>query len=221
MVFELWWRTKAAGQRMQADLPPLIAILRGVKPIEVVEIATALVEAGIRGIEVPLNSPEPFESLRRLSAAVGEKCVCGAGTVLEPSQVDQVRDAGGSLVVSPNVDVSVIERSVELGLIPVPGFATATEAFTAIKAGARHLKLFPAATYGVQHITALRAVLPPSVAIFAVGGVGPTAIGQWLRAGVAGFGIGGELYRPGQDARTVGERAGALVAALRAAANET
>jgi 2-dehydro-3-deoxyphosphogalactonate aldolase len=206
---------------MQTELPPIIAILRGVKPAEVVDIAASLVEAGIRAIEVPLNSPEPFESLRRLSAAVGAKCVCGAGTVLEVSQVDRVRDAGGSLVVSPNVDVSVIERSIELGLIPMPGFATATEAFTAIKAGARHLKLFPAATYGVQHVTALRAVIPDSIAIFAVGGVGPAAIQQWRRAGVAGFGIGGELYRAGQDARTVAERAAAVVAAVGAAVNET
>lgn len=205
---------------METDLPPIIAILRGVRPAEVVEIGAALVEAGIRGIEVPLNSPDPFESLRRLSVAVGTKCVCGAGTVLEPSQVDRVRDAGGSLVVAPNVDVSVIERSVDLGLIPMPGFATATEAFTAIKAGARHLKLFPAATYGVQHVTALRAVLPAWIAVFVVGGVGPAQISPWLRAGVAGFGVGGELYRPGQDARTVAERAGALVAALRAATNE-
>lgn len=205
---------------MHAELPPIIAILRGVRPAEVVDIATALLEAGIRGIEVPLNSPEPFESLRRLSAAVGAKCVCGAGTVLEPSDVDRVRDAGGSLVVSPNVDVRVIERSLELGLTPVPGFATATEAFTAVKAGARQLKLFPAATYGVQHVAALRAVLPTSIAVFAVGGVGAAAIGQWLRAGVAGFGIGGELYRPGHDARVVAERAAALVAAFGAATNE-
>lgn len=206
---------------MQAELPPLIAILRGVRPAEVVDIAAALLEAGIRGIEVPLNSPEPFESLRRLSVAVGSKCLCGAGTVLEPGQVDRVRDAGGSLVVSPNVDVRVIERSVELGLISMPGFATATEAFTAIDAGARQLKLFPAATYGVQHVVALRAVLPATIAVFAVGGVGPAALGQWLRAGVAGFGIGGELYRAGQDARIVAERAAALVAAFGVATTET
>src|SRR5579872_627849 len=150
------------------DLPPLFAILRGVRPEEILDIAAALIEAGIRGIEVPLNSPDPITSIHRLSERFGSSCLCGAGTVTRPIQVDQVRDAGGSLIVAPNTDVAVIERALRLGLHVMPGIATATEAFAALAAGAKDLKLFPAATYGTGHLSALRAVLPETTRIFAV-----------------------------------------------------
>lgn len=203
------------------DEMPIVAILRGVRPEEIIEVAGALVEAGIRGIEVPLNSPDPFTSLRRLCSTYGATCLCGAGTVTARTQVDQVHDAGGSLIVSPNTDASVIARAVELGLVAMPGFATATEAFAAVSAGARHLKLFPASTYGTEHLKALHTVLPDGTRIFAVGGIGPDTIAQWRRAGAHGFGIGGEIYRPGQTARQIARQAGAIVAAYRSSMTET
>lgn len=198
---------------MSSELPAVFAILRGVRPEEIVDIAGALLEAGVRGIEIPLNSPDPFESLRRLAKEHGSRCICGAGTVLHANDVDRVRDAGGSLVVAPNVDVTVIERALHLGLTVMPGFATATEAFTAINAGARFLKLFPAATYGVGHLAALRAVLPRTIKVFAVGGVGPQTISSWRQAGIDGFGIGGDLYRVGQSAADVARQARAVLTA--------
>lgn len=198
--------------------PPVVAILRGVKPDEVVAIAGALVEAGIRAIEVPLNSPEPLESIRRLCEAYGDVALCGAGTVLTPQAVDDVAAAGGKLIVTPNTDPDVIARAVALGLTVMPGFATPSEAFAAVKAGARALKLFPAGTFGPGHIKAVRDVLPKDILVYAVGGVGAANLEPWLAAGVAGVGVGGELYRPGYTPEQVGERAAALVAAWTAQA---
>lgn len=198
--------------------PPIIAILRGIRPDEIIDIADALFEAGIRAIEVPLNSPDPYASLQRLCSAYAAKCLCGAGTVTTAADVERVHSAGGSLVVAPNTDAAVIGRAVDLGMLPMPGFATATEAFAALFAGAQHLKLFPAASCGPAHVRALRAVLPESTRIFAVGGVEIPAMQQWLSAGVAGFGIGGELYRPGQTAAEVARRANTIVQAFRSAA---
>ena len=197
-----------------ADAPPIVAILRGVKPDEVVQIAGALFDAGVRAIEVPLNSPDPFDSVARLSAAYGDRCLCGAGTVLSPADVDKVLAAGGRLIVTPNCDPAVISHAVELGLTVMPGFATATEAFAALAAGARHLKLFPAATYGPAHIRALKSVLPRDVPMFAVGGIGLGELATWLKAGADGFGVGGELYKPGDGPEAVGGRASALLKAL-------
>jgi 2-dehydro-3-deoxyphosphogalactonate aldolase len=197
---------------------PVVAIVRGVRPDEVVELAGALHEAGVRGVEVPLNSPEPFDSIRRLAGAFGEAMACGAGTVLRAGDVDRVAEAGGRLIVSPNTSPEVIRRSVELGLDPAPGFATATEAFTAIEAGARHLKLFPAATYGPGHLTQLKAVLPASAVVWAVGGVGAAAMADWWSAGARAFGIGSELYKPGRSLADIGERAQRLVLAAQALA---
>lgn len=202
------------------DLPPLIAILRGIRPDEILDVAQALVDAGIRGIEVPLNSPEPFVSIRRLTERYGDQCLCGAGTVLEAAQVDAVAAAGGKLIVTPNVDRAVIARSVELGLQAVPGFATATEAFAAIAAGATALKLFPASTYGVQHVKALRAVLP-GTRVFAVGGVGAHNLAEWAEAGIDGIGFGTDIYAPGRTAAEVGARATAIVNAWRQARGST
>lgn len=193
-------------------LPPLIAILRGIRPEEILDVAKALVDAGIRGIEVPLNSPEPLVSIQRLTERFGNECLCGAGTVLKPAQVDAVAAAGGKLIVTPNVDRAVIARSVELGLQAVPGFATATEAFAAVDAGATALKLFPASTYGVQHVKALRAVLP-GTKVFAVGGVGARNLAEWAEAGIDGIGFGTDIYAPGRTPAEVSERASAIVSA--------
>lgn len=197
-------------------LPPLIAILRGIRPDEILDVAQALVDSGIRGIEVPLNSPDPLLSIRRLSEKYGSTCLCGAGTVLKPEQVDAVAQAGGKLIVTPNVNPVVIGRAVQLGLQVVPGFATATEAFAALDAGATALKLFPASTYGVQHLKALRAVLPP-IKIFAVGGVGARTLPEWSEAGIDGIAFGSEIYSPGRAAAEVGSRAADIVNAWRQA----
>jgi 2-dehydro-3-deoxyphosphogalactonate aldolase len=194
------------------DVPPLIAILRGIRPDEILDVAQALVDAGITGIEVPLNSPEPLVSIQRLTEKYGAECVCGAGTVLKVEQVEAVARAGGKLIVTPNVNPAVIRRSAELSLHTVPGFGTATEAFAAIDAGATALKLFPASTYGVQHLKALRAVLP-AIKVFAVGGIGVRTMPEWIEAGVNGIAFGSEIYAPNRSAADVGERAKAIVQA--------
>ena len=199
--------------------PAITAILRGIRPDEVLAVAAVLVERGVQAIEVPLNSPEPLDSIARLAAAFGDRCLCGAGTVLDVAQVDQVHAAGGRLLVSPNTDAAVIARARALGLVPMPGFATATEAFAAIAAGASELKLFPASTCGPGHLRALRAVLPAHVRVHAVGGVDERNAAAWLDAGVDGFGLGGSLYRPGLTPADVGARADAFFAAIAAHAN--
>ena len=201
------------------DLPyhsPIVAILRGIRPDEILEVADALYSAGIRAIEVPLNSPDPLESIAKLAKSFGDRCLCGAGTVLRPDQVDAVAQAGGKLIVSPDSNAAVIRRSIELGLVSAPGFATPTEAFAAIAAGAKTLKLFPAAAYGTRYLKALREVLPTDVSVLAVGGVGAAEMKEWLAAGAKGFGIGGELYKPGRPVAEIAERAAALLAAYRA-----
>ena len=202
------------------DLPPLVAILRGIRPDEILTVAQALFEAGIRGIEVPLNSPEPLLSIERLTEKYGAECLCGAGTVLKPDQVEAVARAGGKLIVTPNVNPAVIRRSAELGLHTVPGFATATEAFAALDAGATALKLFPASTYGVQHLKALRAVLPP-IKVFAVGGIGVRTMPEWIEAGVDGIAFGSEIYAPNRAPADVGARAKAIVEAWALARGDT
>lgn len=199
-------------------LPPIVAILRGVKPDEVAAIGKALIDAGVRAIEVPLNSPDPLESIRRLCEAHGRAALCGAGTVLTPQAVDDVAAAGGKLIVTPNTDPEVIARAVALGLTVMPGFATPSEAFAAVKAGARTLKLYPASSFEPGHVRAVKEVLPKAVQVYAVGGVGAANLEPWLRAGAAGVGVGGELYRPGDTAQAVARKAEALVAAWNALA---
>jgi 2-dehydro-3-deoxyphosphogalactonate aldolase len=194
---------------------PLVAILRGIRPDEALAHVEALFAAGVRGVEVPLNSPEPLESIRRLAGAYGARMAVGAGTVLSPRMVDAMAEAGGRIVVSPNTDLEVIARAVALGLDPAPGFATATEAFAAYGAGARHLKLFPAATYGPGHLKQLKAVLPADAVVWAVGGVGADNMAEWWAAGARAFGIGGELYKPGQSAADTAVKAAQVVAAAR------
>lgn len=193
--------------------PPIVAILRGVKPDEILDIAAALVAAGIKSIEVPLNSPDPLESIGKLCDAFGDQALCGAGTVLSAQAVDDVASVGGRLIVTPNTDPEVIARAVALNLTAMPGFATPSEAFAAVKAGAKALKLFPAGTFGPGHIKAIKDVLPKDILVYAVGGVGAANLEPWRTAGVAGIGVGGELYRPGYTAEEVGARAAALVAA--------
>ncbi len=196
--------------------PPIVAILRGVRPGEVAGIGRALVEAGLRLIEVPLNSPEPFDGIAALAQAVGGAAAVGGGTVLEVGDVERVAAAGGTLVVSPNTQAEVIARAVAIGLEPMPGFMSPTEAFAAIRAGARRLKLFPAGALGIAHLKAVREVLPRDVETWAVGGAGAANLHEWIAVGAAGIGVGGSLYRAGDSAATVGARAAELVAAWRA-----
>jgi 2-dehydro-3-deoxyphosphogalactonate aldolase len=195
---------------------PVVAIVRGVRPDEILAHAEALYGAGVRGVEVPLNSPDPLDSIRQLADGWGDRMAVGAGTVLTAKGVEDVADVGGRIIVSPNTSCEVIRRSVELGLDPAPGFSTATEAFTALEAGARHLKLFPAVTFGTAHVKQLRAVLPPEAVVWAVGGVGAGEMADWWAAGCRAFGIGGELYKPGQSPAETSEKATRVVAAARA-----
>lgn len=196
---------------------PLVAILRGITPDEVIPVGEALVDAGFSMIEVPLNSPQPLESIARLAAVLGHYALVGAGTVLTLADVDAVAAAGGRLIVSPNVDAHVIAHSEAAGLITLPGVFTPTEAFAAMAAGADGLKLFPAETCGPAHLKALKAVLPPALPVFAVGGVTPDTLASWHAAGADGFGTGSGLYTPGRTAADVRRAAEAYVAAWRAA----
>ena len=193
---------------------PIIAIIRGVTPNEVEGVAEALISAGVRVIEVPMNSPDPLDSICRLTR-FSEDAVVGAGTVLTPDVVDQVAEAGGRIIVAPNTDPLVIRRSVARDLVPMPGFGSASEGFVAYAAGARYLKLFPAATYGAAHVKALLDVLPKDVIVQPVGGVKPAQMAEWWAAGARGFGMGGDLYKPGFTADEVHMRAVAAVEAVR------
>lgn len=194
---------------------PLVAILRGIRPDEVAGIGEALVDAGFTLIEVPLNSPDPLASIAALARAVGARAVVGAGTVLEPADVADVADAGGTLVISPNTDERVIAASVARGLVSIPAFATPSEAFAALRAGADALKLFPAEGASPTILRAMRAVLPATTRILPVGGIVPESLEPWLAAGASGFGLGSALYSPGRDAREVHSRASRFVEAWR------
>ena len=193
---------------------PLIAILRGVLPEEVEEIGEAVLSAGIKIIEVPLNSPNAYESIRRLAVRFGSQFIVGAGTVTDVVQVMRVLDAGGRLIVCPNTDKDVIAAAVRSGLVCVPGYLTPSEAFAALAAGAHALKLFPADAAGPTFVKALRAVLPKSVPIIAVGGITSDAMASWLSNGTNGFGLGSSLYKPGDSSREVAIAARAFVQAL-------
>lgn len=196
--------------------PPIIAILRGLPPADAVDIGRALIESGIRFIEVPLNGAGALESIARLHAAFAADAVIGAGTVLGTGSVDEVAAAGGRLILSPITDALVIRRALELGLEPIPGFMSATEAYAAVDAGARHLKLFPAHSLGAGHIKAVREILPAGIDIWAVGGTSARDVGTWLERGARGIGVGGSLYKPGDSAAVVAQRAQELLAAWKA-----
>ena len=206
---------------MTSDSPAnntaLVAILRGVIPERILKIGDVLYAAGFRMIEVPLNSPDPFASIAALAACNRPDWIVGAGTVLTPADVQRTQAAGGRLVVAPNCNPEVIRTAVQLGMQVMPGFATATEAFQAIQAGAQDLKLFPACTHGPRHLQALRAVLPTSVRVFPVGGIGVADIPAWVTAGAAGFGLGSELFRPEYELEEIAQRAADLVRAVREA----
>lgn len=202
-------------RRHLAELP-LVAILRGLRPDEAVAIGTALIEAGFRLLEVPLNSPEPYRSIAALAQAFGDQALIGAGTVVRPEEVDRLQAAGGRLVVMPHQDVEVIRAAKATGLVCVPGVATPTEAFAALRAGADALKLFPAEALGPATLKAWRAVLPAGTPLLPVGGITPEGMERWRDAGASGFGLGSALYRPGASAQEVAERARAFVASWRA-----
>lgn len=191
---------------------PLIAILRGIERREAAEICAALIDAGIDRIEVPLNSPDPFETIGRMVDAHGEEALIGAGTVLSPEQVAHVYRVGGKLVVSPNCDKSVIRATKTLDMQSFPGVLSPTECFDALKWGADGLKVFPAFQMGQDGLKALRAVLPPETEVYMVGGVGPENFGDWLKAGANGFGLGSFLYKPGDAVADVAAKAKDVVA---------
>ena len=194
---------------------PLVAIIRGITPDEAEAVAEAIVEAGIVMVEVPLNSPQPFDSIERIARRLGDRALVGAGTVLDPEDVRRVRDAGGGLIVSPNSYAPVIAATFEADMVSLPGFFTPSEAFEAIRAGATGLKLFPAEAAGPKVVGAQLAVIPRDIPLFVVGGIAPDNMQPWLAAGAAGFGLGSGLYKPGRSASETGERARAYVEGVR------
>ena len=195
---------------------PLIAILRGVRPDEVEAIGEALVEGGVRIIEVPLNSPDPLDSIARLTARFGDRALIGAGTVMTVGEVDSVHAAGGRLIVSPSTNAAVIAATIAAGMVSCPGYMTPTEAFAAIDAGAHALKLFPAEATSPAVVRAQRAVLPGDMRIIVFGSVRPDTMTPWIDAGADGFGIGSGVYRPGQGPSETLAKARAYQAALAA-----
>ena len=197
------------------DACPLVAIIRGVTPAEVDAIGDAIFEGGIRIIEVPLNSPDPLESIERLAARFGDRALVGAGTVLTVQQVADVHAAGGRIIVSPSANPDVIAATASAGLVSSPGYFTPSEAFAAIDSGATALKLFPAEGASPAVLKAQLAVLPKQVPIMVVGGIKPDTMQPWLGAGASGFGLGGGLYQPGQSPRDTAEKARAYVAGVR------
>ncbi|MGV1681686.1 2-dehydro-3-deoxy-6-phosphogalactonate aldolase [Sphingopyxis sp. NJF-3] len=193
---------------------PLIAILRGIRPDEVENVGEALADVGFTIIEVPLNSPDPFESIGRLSRSLAGRAVIGAGTVLSCEQVERLEAAGATIAIAPNANTEVIAGASERGLVAIPGFVTPTEAFAALEAGAAALKLFPAEAASPVGLKAMRAVLPATVPILPVGGITPVTMENWRAAGASGFGLGSALYQPGMTAADVRTRAELFIKSL-------
>ena len=191
----------------------LVAILRGIQPGEAAEHIAALIEAGFRYIEIPLNSPDWQQSIPAMVRQFGERAVIGAGTVLKVEQVDFLTEAGAKLIVTPNTAPAVIRRAVDKGMLVCAGCATASEAFSALDAGAQWLKIFPSSAFGPDYIRALKAVLPPEVSVLAVGGVTPENLHSWRQAGCAGAGLGSDLYRAGQSLARTRQQAQRFIAA--------
>jgi 2-dehydro-3-deoxyphosphogalactonate aldolase len=206
----------SASQQLRhyVDQCPLIAIVRGITPEEAEAIGGAIFDAGIRIIEVPMNSPDPLKSIEKLAAKFGDGALVGAGTVFTPANVEDVRAVGGRLIVSPHTNVGVIRAAAAADLVSCPGYFTPTEAFAALDAGATGLKLFPAEGASPGVLKAQLAVLPAQIPIFAVGGISPDNMQPWLDAGATGFGLGSGLYKPGQSAAQTAEKARAYVAGL-------
>nr|WP_113865657.1 2-dehydro-3-deoxy-6-phosphogalactonate aldolase [Brenneria salicis]NMN89985.1 2-dehydro-3-deoxyphosphogalactonate aldolase [Brenneria salicis ATCC 15712 = DSM 30166]RBP64371.1 2-keto-3-deoxy-phosphogalactonate aldolase [Brenneria salicis ATCC 15712 = DSM 30166]RLM31412.1 2-dehydro-3-deoxy-6-phosphogalactonate aldolase [Brenneria salicis ATCC 15712 = DSM 30166] len=194
---------------------PLIAILRGITSDEVAEHIAVLLDAGFDAVEIPLNSPNPYHSIQLAIEHFGDRALIGAGTVLQPDAVDQLHHIGSKLVVTPNISPAVIRRAVDYGMTVCPGCATATEAFTALDAGAQSLKIFPSSAFGPDYIKALKAVLPKEIPVFAVGGVTPENLKDYLRAGCIGAGLGSDLYRDGQSVDVTAQNAHAFVNAYK------
>jgi 2-dehydro-3-deoxyphosphogalactonate aldolase len=191
----------------------IIAILRGIRPDEAEPITRALIEAGITRIEVPLNSPEPFDSIARMRALAGGRAIVGAGTVLTTAEVAELARIGAQMVVSPDCNPEVIRATKAAGMLSYPGVFTSTECFAALRAGADGIKIFPASQLGAAGLSAIGAVLPKGTRIYAVGGVGQNDFAEWRKAGVTGFGLGTAIYRPGMTAEEVAQRARAVVVA--------
>ncbi|MCL2899168.1 2-dehydro-3-deoxy-6-phosphogalactonate aldolase [Brenneria tiliae] len=194
---------------------PLIAILRGITPDEVLDHVAALLDAGFDTVEIPLNSPQPYQSIQLAVEHFGGRALIGAGTVLRPEQVNELHKIGAKLVVTPNINPAVIRRAVDYGMTVCPGCATATEAFNALDAGAQALKIFPSVAFGPGYIKALKAVLPPAIPVFAVGGVTPENLADYLGAGCIGAGLGSDLYRAGQSVDVTAQQAHAFVKAYK------
>jgi 2-dehydro-3-deoxyphosphogalactonate aldolase len=193
------------GTSLRAYLTPLplVAVLRGITPAEIDAVAEALADNGFRILEVPLNSPDPFESINRLARTFGERCLTGAGTVLDVTAVKRVADAGGRLIVMPHADIAIVREAKRLGLVCLPGVATTTEAFAALAAGADGLKMFPAEQLSPAVLKAWRAVLPKDTLVFPVGGIRPDNMAPYWAVGANGFGTGSNLYQPGAPAAAV------------------
>jgi 2-dehydro-3-deoxyphosphogalactonate aldolase len=193
---------------------PLIAILRGIKPDEVEDVFDGLLAAGVAIAEIPLNSPEPTESIRRAAELYGSRMLIGAGTVTRAAEVEQVREAGARIVVSPCADVEIVRETKLQNMISIPGVATATEAVHMVHAGADALKLFPADVLGVRMMTSLRAVLPKGTLLLPVGGVDAASLAAWRDAGADGYGVGSSIYRPGATGGEISAKARLLIEAL-------
>jgi 2-dehydro-3-deoxyphosphogalactonate aldolase len=196
------------------DQCPLIAIVRGMTPDVAEAIGDAIFEGGIRIVEVPLNSPDPLESIEKLARRFGERMLVGAGTVLDPADVPRVQEAGGRIIVSPDTNIEVIAASAAAGLVASPGYFTPSEAFSAIRAGAAALKLFPAEGASPAMLKAHLAVIPKGMPMIIVGGINPDNMQPWIEAGATGFGLGSGLYKPGQTAAETADKARAYVAGV-------